>query len=219
MALPSSSRPKRLSRGVDLVDRLVIATQNSGKLREFRQLLAGRPFQVVAAESMPDVEETGETYAANATLKARAVAAWANEWALADDSGLEVDALGGEPGLRSTRWAGPDSTEESRNKMLLARLADVPTERRTARYRAACVLAAPDGRLFVGEGVCEGVVLTAGRGERGFGYDPLFYLPERDRTMAELSAEEKNEISHRARALQALHSVFKALCGEIEAAP
>jgi XTP/dITP diphosphohydrolase len=195
------------------VRRLVVATKNAGKVRELRALLGELPLELLAAEAMPEVEETGVTFAENAVLKARAAAAWSGEWALADDSGLEVDALDGAPGVYSNRFAGEKTTEADRNRRLLELLREVPPERRTARYRAAVALAAPDGRLWVTEGACEGVIVDEARGEHGFGYDPHFYLPEHGRTMAELNPQVKNRISHRARALAAAREVLDRLCG------
>lgn len=193
--------------------RLVIATANPGKLREFRALLADLPLEAVPAEGMPEVEESGRTFAENAVLKARAAAAWSGEWALADDSGLEVDALGGAPGVHSNRFAGEGTTEAQRNRRLLELLADTPPARRTARYRAAVAIAAPDGRVWVHEGACEGLIQEEPRGEGGFGYDPHFLVPEHGLTMAELPPETKNRLSHRYRALAGARHVLERLCG------
>ena len=194
------------------MQKLVIATTNAGKIRELRALLGDLPLELLPAEEMPEVDETGSTFAENAELKARAAAAWSREWALADDSGLEVDALNGAPGVHSNRYWGENSTEESRNRSLLEALAGVPAERRTARYRAAVAVAAPDGRIWVTEGECEGVIVDTPRGEHGFGYDPHFFLPEHGRTMAEIDPALKNRISHRARALAAARSLLERLC-------
>ncbi|HTE18945.1 MAG TPA: RdgB/HAM1 family non-canonical purine NTP pyrophosphatase [Armatimonadota bacterium] len=199
--------------------RLVIATKNPGKVREFRALLAGLPLELSGAEEMPEVDETGATFAENAELKARAAAEWSGEWALADDSGLEVDALGGAPGVYSNRFAGEGTTEEQRNRRLLELLAEVPPPGRTARYRAVVVVAAPDGRVWMSEGACEGVLLDAPRGENGFGYDPLFFVPEFGMTMAELDPHTKNRISHRARALAGATPILTRLCGRAEPPP
>ena len=193
--------------------RLIIATKNPGKVREFRALLAELPLELSGAEEMPEVDETGTTFVENAALKARAAAAWAGEWALADDSGLEVDALDGAPGIHSNRFAGEGTTEEQRNRRLLELLAEVPPPRRTARYRAAVVVAAPDGRVWVSEGACEGLLLDTPRGENGFGYDPLFFVPEYGMTMAELDPHTKNRISHRARALAGATPILTRLGG------
>ena len=195
------------------IHRLVVATKNRGKVRELCALLADLPLELLPAEEMPEVEETGATFAENAELKARAAAAWAGEWAIADDSGLLVDALDGAPGVHSNRFAGPNTTEADRNRRLLELLEGISPERRTARYRAAVAVAAPDGRVWVSEGECEGVILDSPRGEHGFGYDPLFLVPEYGRTMAELDPPLKNRISHRARALAGARVILERLCG------
>lgn len=192
--------------------RLVVATKNQGKVRELRALLSDLPLELLSADDMPEVDETGSTFEENALLKARAAAAWSGEWALADDSSLEVDALNGGPGVHSNRFAGENTTEAQRNTRLLELVEGVPPERRTCRYRAAVAIAAPDGRTWVTEGACEGVLLTEYRGTHGFGYDPLFYLPEAGQTMAELDPATKNRISHRARALAGARSVLERLC-------
>ena len=191
--------------------RLLLATRNPGKLAELRALLADLPIEVAAAVDAPEVDETGSTFAENARLKALAVARWSGEWALADDSGLEVDALGGRPGVLSSRYAGSGATDAERNARLLAELADVPDAARTARFRCVIALAAPDGRVWMREGACEGRIARAPRGSHGFGYDPVFLLPERGLTMAELPPEEKSRISHRARALSAMREVLQGL--------
>lgn len=193
--------------------RLVVATHNEGKLREFRALLADLGVELVPAAGMPEVEESGASFAENAEFKARAAAAWSGEWAIADDSGLEVDALGGAPGVYSNRFAGEGTTEEQRNARLLELLRDVPAARRTARYRAAVAVAAPDGRIWVTEGACEGLIVETARGANGFGYDPHFLVPEHGRTMAELDPAVKNRISHRARAVAAARHILERLGG------
>lgn len=196
---------------------LLIATGNPHKLDEFRAILADLPFALVSpAEVGADVhvEETGATFAANAALKATAYADATGLLALADDSGLEIDALGGEPGIYSARWAGEGVTYAERFRILLARLADVPPERRTARYRCAIAVAQPAPRGLVGavvEGILEGRIAGAPRGARGFGYDPIFLVPELGRTVGELSAEQKHRISHRARAAAAARALLARL--------
>jgi len=193
---------------------LVVATANPGKLREFRALLAGLPFEIVgqAALGVESVEETGASFLDNALLKARHAAAVSGAAALADDSGLEVDALGGAPGIRSARYAGPAADDAANNAKLLAALAGVPATRRTARYR--CVLAFVDGpndpQPITAEGVWEGCLLEAPRGAGGFGYDPYFWLPELKATAAEIDPAEKNVRSHRGQALELLRARLKA---------
>lgn len=191
---------------------LLLATHNRGKRREWLPLLAGLELELLLPEEVgltTAVEETGATYVENALLKARTLAAASGLPALADDSGLEVDALDGAPGLHSARYQpGPDPV---RYRALLQALEGVPEEQRTARFRCVAALVLPDGREFVTEGVCEGSIATAPAGEGGFGYDPVFYLPERGCTMAELPADEKNRLSHRARAAQALRPFLERL--------
>lgn len=195
------------------IHQLVVATKNAGKVRELRALLADLEVELATADGMPDVEETGSTFAENAELKARAAAAWSGQWAVADDSGLEVDALGGKPGVYSNRFAGPNTTETQRNHALLGLLEGVPAEVRTARYRAVVAIAAPDGRVWLSEGTCEGLIVDEPRGTGGFGYDPHFYLPEYGCTMAELDPAVKNRISHRGRALQEARPLLERLAG------
>ncbi len=184
--------------------RLVVATRNPHKVREILRICADWPVEWVAHEGWPEVEETGETYLDNALLKARAVAAATGDPALADDSGIEVDALGGAPGPRSARYAGEGATDEANLRALLLAVAGVPAAGRTARYRAAAGVAWPDGHEAHGEATCEGALATKPRGRGGFGYDPIFEPAGWDRTMAELAPEEKDRISHRGRALRAL---------------
>jgi XTP/dITP diphosphohydrolase len=188
--------------------RVVVATGNAGKLVEIRAALDFPGWAFAAAAELgrwPDVAETGETFADNALLKARVASRLFRLPALADDSGLEVDALAGAPGVRSSRFAGDHATDADNNARLLDALADVPDEGRTARFRSVIVLLEPDGTVRTGEGTCEGRIGREPRGAGGFGYDPLF-LPEAapGRTMAELSTAEKNGISHRGAALRAL---------------
>ena len=185
--------------------RLVIASRNPGKIREIEAICADWPVEWVTAD-WPDVEETGRTYLENASLKARTVAAATGDAALSDDSGIEVDALGGAPGPRSARYAGETATDDQNLRALLAAIAGVPAGGRTARYRAVALVAWPDGRELSAEGVCEGVLRAKPRGTGGFGYDPIFEPIGWERTMAELSSEEKDRISHRGRALRALRS-------------
>ncbi len=191
---------------------LLLATHNIGKRREWAALLAGSGVTLLTPEEVgveAEVEETGNTYRENALLKARTLAAASGLPTLADDSGLEVDALGGAPGIRSARYRL--GSDEVRYRALLRALEGVPASQRTARFRCVAALVLPDGREFVTEGVCEGVITTEPRGEGGFGYDPVFYLPTHGCTMAELPAEEKNRISHRARAAAAMRAALATL--------
>lgn len=194
--------------------RLCVATTNRGKQRELVELLADWPGEIVFPQNIGvhiEVEESGQTFAEIAAQKALAYARAGGMPALADDSGLEVDALAGAPGIHTARYAGPGASDEDRYRKLLSELAGVPPERRTARFRCAVAVAHPDGRVDVTEGTCEGRITLAPRGDNGFGYDPVFYLSEHGRTMAELPSEIKNRISHRGRALQAARPLLDAL--------
>jgi XTP/dITP diphosphohydrolase len=185
--------------------RLAIASRNPGKIREILAICADWPVEwVTADERWPEVEETGATYLENATLKARAVADAIGIPAVADDSGIEVDALGGGPGPRSARYAGEGATDEANLRALIRAVSGIPASGRTARYRCVAVVAWPSDAEVWAEGTCEGLLETKPRGSGGFGYDPIFVPAGWDRTMAELSPEEKDRISHRGRAFRAL---------------
>ena len=194
-----------------MTQRVVLASSNKGKVREFSELLAGRDMTVVPQSdfAVPDADETGLTFVENAILKARNAAVHTGLAAIADDSGLEVDYLNGAPGIYSARYAG-EGGSAANNAKLLEALADVATEQRGARFQ--CVLVylrhADDPTPVICQGTWEGRILTALRGEAGFGYDPLFWVPEEGCSSAELSAERKNELSHRG---QALRCLLKAL--------
>jgi XTP/dITP diphosphohydrolase len=186
--------------------RLLIATTNPHKLAEFASLLRPAPFELVDPRSLHldlDVAETGQTFRENAIIKALAWARAAGMLTLADDSGLEIDALDGEPGVYSARWAGPDVTYPERFRLLLARLRDVPRERRTARYRCVLAVADPTRLRLVADGVVEGSIAERPRGTNGFGYDPIFEMPERGQTFGELGEDYKHSVSHRGRAVAA----------------
>jgi XTP/dITP diphosphohydrolase len=197
--------------------KLLIATNNPGKRREYEELLADAalPLQLTfpAEEGIDlDVAESGETFAENAALKARAYAAASGLPTLADDSGLEVDALDGAPGIRSARYAGPGASDADRYRKLLSALENVPPDDRAARFRCVVAVALPGGRLETAEGRCEGHVGYEPRGEHGFGYDPIFVVAGTGgKTMAELPPEVKNKISHRARAFQAAVPILKRI--------
>ena len=198
---------------VDMV-KLLVATNNPGKVREYRALLKGLPLTLTypAQEGIDiEVKETGSTFAQNARLKATAYARVSGLLTLADDSGLEVDALGGEPGTRSARYAGPLASDEDRYRLLLSRLERVPWQQRTARFRCVIAVARPQGEVHTAQGACEGVIAFEPRGEHGFGYDPVFYVPEHGQTMAELEPEVKNRISHRARAAEGARRILQEL--------
>jgi len=183
--------------------KLLLATTNQGKAREYRHLLKGLPFQLVtlAEEGIHiAVDEKNTTFEENARLKATVYSNFSHLITLADDSGLEVDALGGEPGIRSARFAGDEASDEDKVERLLARLKEVPWEKRTARFRCVIAIATPEGRTELCHGECHGLIAFAPKGNNGFGYDPIFYFSELDKTMAELPLETKNQISHRGRA-------------------
>ena len=190
--------------------KLVFATRNRGKLAELRDLLGERS-ELLSAEDLPvpEVEEDGSTFEENARKKATACARATGLPSLADDSGLCVDALGGEPGVRSARYAQPD--DRARCDKLLHALQGVPEKRRGAAFRCALCLALPDGRTFVSHGECRGLIAPAPRGERGFGYDPIFQLEPGGRTLAELSRDEKARVSHRGKAFRAMAPRLEAL--------
>ena len=193
---------------------LLIATHNQGKLREYTELLAGLPFELLTLDDVgirDEATETGATFIENARQKAEAYARQSGQLTLADDSGLEVDALGGEPGVHSKRYAGVDKSDAERNQILLAQLRAVPRGQRHARFHCTIVIADPTGRWWSSEGTCEGEIAFEPRGAHGFGYDPIFILKEGGRRMAELTTEEKNRVSHRARAAQGAREILKEL--------
>ncbi len=197
--------------------KLLLATNNRGKVREYRSILAGLPLEIVTPAEIGlelEVEETGETYAENAVLKAQSFCQASGLCTLADDSGLEVDALGGAPGVHSHRFDGGLGGDVDRYQLLLEKLRGVPPAERTARFRCLTVVATPRGETFICEGICPGVIINEPRGSSGFGYDPVFLLPEQGKTMAELSEEEKNRLSHRGRAGQKAREVLIQLLGE-----
>ncbi|MFO7632813.1 MAG: XTP/dITP diphosphatase [Caldilinea sp.] len=180
---------------------LLVATHNIGKVREYAQLLADLPVTVTWLDDVgitEAVDEVGATFAENALLKARHYAEQAQMLTWADDSGLEVDALGGRPGVYSARYGGEGLSDSRRYETLLRELDGVPDGQRTARFRCVVAIAQPDGQAWTAEGAVEGTILYAPRGSSGFGYDPVFFVAAYDASMAELSAEVKNQISHRA---------------------
>lgn len=191
------------------MEKVLLATRNQGKVKEMQRLFseAGVKFEVVSLNEFPhleDVEEDGATFEENALLKARYAANESGIAAIADDSGICVDALNGMPGIYSARWAGKHGDDRANLELLLAQIAHVPTERRTAHFRCAVALVYPDGREIVVEGRMEGRVIDAPRGSGGFGYDPIFCAHGSNRTSAELSPEEKDAVSHRGNAMRAL---------------
>jgi XTP/dITP diphosphohydrolase len=194
------------------VTRWIVATSNPHKVRELAQLFDGLPVELAPLpEGVALPAETGTTFLANARLKARAAAKATGEIALADDSGLEVDALGGDPGVHSARYAGPEANAAANNAKLFAELAGIHGPNRRARFRCALVLSAPDGKELTADGTIEGFIRESAAGTGGFGYDPLFQ-PEGDtRSLAEYAEAEKNGVSHRGRAAQRLRSQLERL--------
>ncbi|MGE5140138.1 MAG: XTP/dITP diphosphatase [Rudaea sp.] len=196
------------------MDKLLIATHNRGKLREYARLLEGLPYELLTLDDVgieEEVEENGETFLENARLKAEAYARRSGLLTLADDSGLEVNALSGEPGVQSKRYAGEDKSDADRNRYLLQVLKDVPAGQRGARFRCTIVIADPEGRAWSSEGSCPGEIAFEPRGQYGFGYDPVFIVEGRGKRMAELPPEEKNRISHRARAAQGAREILEQI--------
>lgn len=188
-----------------MIDRIIFATGNEGKMKEIRLILADLGIEVLSLKEAginPEIEENGKTFEENAVIKARAVMEEAGTLVLADDSGLEIDYLNGEPGVYSARYLGEDTSYRIKNQNLLDRLKGVQEEKRTARF--VCVIAAafPDGRILTARGTIEGIIGYEERGEGGFGYDPIFWLPEYGCSTAELTMEKKNELSHRGKALR-----------------
>lgn len=189
------------------MDKIIFATGNQGKLREIRMILEGTGLEIISMKEAGvtgDIEENGTTFKENALIKAKAVCSMTGMPALADDSGLVIDALGGEPGIHSARYLGHDTSYDIKNNDLIRRLEGVPDEKRSARFVCAIACALPDGRTFTEEAAMEGRIGYEIRGENGFGYDPIFFLPEYGCTSAEISPEEKNRISHRGKALRAM---------------
>ncbi len=194
--------------------KVLIATNNTGKLREYAALLDGLPIDLVTlaqAGVLTNVEETGSSMQENAIHKAVTYSSLSKLITLADDSGLEVDALGGEPGVRSARYAGEGATDKQRVDFLLSKLAGVPWEQRTARFRCVIALSTGGGEVKLFEGECKGIIALEPKGDQGFGYDPIFYLPELGQTMAQLPVEVKNRISHRAQAAKQARPVLESL--------
>ena len=197
--------------------RLLLATRNVGKLREIRAILSDLPLQLTSLEELGidlEIPEVGRCFCDNAALKARGYAEASGLTTLADDSGLEVDALGGAPGVESARWAGPGATDRQRIELLLERLRHLPPGQRQAQFSSEAAIATPDGRLYTSEGIIRGLIIDQPRGTHGFGYDPVFLIPELGLTMAELEPEVKNRASHRARAIRAARGILRELLRE-----
>jgi len=199
--------------------RLLLATTNKGKANEYRSLLAGLDIDLVTLDQAgidQQAEENYPTFEDNARSKAGFYAALSGLVTLADDSGLEVDALGGEPGVRSSRYAGENATDEDRVNFLLKKLAGTPEGKRQARFKCVTAIAEPNGKIHVAEGECSGMIALEPKGENGFGYDPIFYVPEYNKTIAELPPALKNEISHRGRAAKKARPILEAICNRMK---
>ncbi len=197
--------------------RIVVATGNQGKIKEIKHALKDLGLEIAGLDSFqgaPEVIEDKDTFEENAAKKALAIAGHTGEWALADDSGLVVDALQGAPGVRSARFAGEDATDRMNNQKLLAELERRPGAPRTARFIAVLALASPQGETIFSKGSCEGEVLSGPRGSHGFGYDPIFFYPPLGKTFAEITREQKLEVSHRGAALQELKEKLAAILKE-----
>ncbi|WP_214720545.1 XTP/dITP diphosphatase [Exiguobacterium sp. s192] len=197
--------------------KIIVATRNAGKVNEFKEMLGRLGYDVESLldyETAPETDETGSTFEENAELKSREAAAYFGHAVLSDDSGLEVDALDGAPGVYSARFAGEDKSDEANNTLLLEKLADVPTEKRTARFVCALSLAKPSGETLTVRGTMEGTIGFERKGTNGFGYDPLFIIPSLNQTAAELTKSEKTSISHRGQALRKLELALTTFLGE-----
>jgi XTP/dITP diphosphohydrolase len=218
MGLRSSQKFKKsLWKGKDKTNirkrlEVIFATRNRGKIREMREALKGLGFRIYALSDFPDVpeiEEDGHSFTENALKKARFYAQYFGKLTLADDSGLEVDSLKGLPGVYSARYAGERASSRENNQKLLREIQGVPISKRGARFKCIIAMKSPEGREAVAEGTCKGRIGLKERGRKGFGYDPLFILPRAGKTMAELSLEEKNRVSHRGKALRKIRKIIK----------
>jgi XTP/dITP diphosphohydrolase len=197
-----------------MIKEIVLATENRHKGEEIKAILKDLDIKIIPMTSFTDYPATiedGATFEKNASKKAREAAEFFRKWAIADDSGLEVDYLNGRPGIYSARYAGENCSYEDNNKKLLAELKDVPEEKRTANFKTVIAVASPDGRLFLADGKIFGTIKEHSSGTGGFGYDSVFYIPGYGKTFAELSCEIKNSLSHRAKALQKVKKIIKNL--------
>lgn len=193
------------------MERLIFATGNADKMKEIRMILADAGYEILSMKEAGidvDIVEDGSTFEENAIIKAKAISKIAGCVVLADDSGLEVDAMGGAPGIYSARFEGVDTPYSVKNKIIMDRLEGLPEEERTARFVCAIAAAWPDGRVITKRGIIEGRIAHKPAGDNGFGYDPIFFVPEYGKTTAELDPEEKNKISHRGKALRMIKEVL-----------
>ncbi|NOZ63587.1 MAG: XTP/dITP diphosphatase [Caldiserica bacterium] len=194
-----------------MLKEIVLATKNRDKIREMKEVFRDIPLKIFTFRDFPcmeEVEESGDTLEENALIKAEAWARFTNKWALSDDTGLEVEYLGGRPGVFSSRFAGMGATYEDNWKKLLKLMEGVAWEKRKARFRCVIAIVSPQGKKHIVEGVVEGYITCEPRGSEGFGYDPVFYVPEKGKTFAEMSIEEKGEISHRGKALRIAREIL-----------
>ena len=201
-----------LRKDIKKMTKIIFATGNAGKMREIRDIMADLDVELLSMKDAGiklDIVEDGKTFEENALIKARAICKLAGEMVLADDSGLEIDYLNKEPGIYSARYMGEDTSYHIKNKSLIDRLEGVPDEKRSARFVCAIAAVFPDGKELVVRGTVEGIIGYEEKGENGFGYDPIFYLPERGCTTAELPPEEKNSISHRGNALRLMKELLE----------
>ncbi len=199
--------------------RIIFATGNQGKMREIRDIMSDLDAEILSMKEAgieADIEEDGKSFEENAVIKAKAVAAFTDAVVLADDSGLEIDYLNKEPGIYSARYLGEDTPYAVKNKNLIERLAGVPDEKRTARFVCAIAAVMPDGEIVTTRGVIEGRIGYEEKGDNGFGYDPIFYVPEYGVTTAQLTEDEKNRISHRGRALSAMKTELRKRISQVE---
>ncbi|MEW6622570.1 MAG: XTP/dITP diphosphatase [Bacillota bacterium] len=199
-----------------MIEKIVLATQNKGKVKEFTEMLEANDLNVqvislLEIEDVPEIVEDGSSFKENAYIKAHKICLHTGLLTLADDSGLEVDYLNGAPGIHSARFAGEPKNDQKNNEKLLRLLEGVPSDGRTARFKCAICVMFPGGDFYETEGVCEGVIASSPKGSNGFGFDPLFYLPQYGLTMAQLSSEEKNKISHRAKAFAKAIEILQKL--------
>jgi XTP/dITP diphosphohydrolase len=193
------------------MNEVIIATKNRGKAREFEDIFRSRGYEIRTLLDYPeiaDIDETGNTFEENAILKAEAVSTTLNKLVISDDSGLVIDALKGRPGIFSARYAGEQKNDEANIDKVLAEMSEIPQNERTARFYCALALAAPGQKTLTVSGTCEGKILRERRGTNGFGYDPIFFASEKGLSMAELSTNEKNKISHRANAIQKMDKIL-----------
>ena len=204
------------------MNKIIFATGNAGKMKEIREILQDMNMEILSMKEAgieADIIEDGKTFEENAMIKAKEIAKYTDEIVLADDSGLEIDYLNKEPGIYSARYMGEDTPYEVKNANLLERLKGVEKEKRTARFVCAIACAFPDDRTITTRGVMEGIIAHEIRGENGFGYDPIFYLPEFGCTSAEITPEQKNEVSHRGKALRAMRKELEGLFTKPEKEP